>query len=60
MEMNSKVLDNFGIVAVFFRNTGLLKELDMLMPKSKKHKITHGQAIAAMVMNMLKIGSTRL
>jgi len=50
--------ENFGLVSGFFRNTGLLKELDRLIPKSKEHKISHGQVILAMVMNMLKVGTT--
>ena len=38
--MSSEALDKFGIVTDFFKSTGLLKELDRLISKSKEHKIT--------------------
>ncbi|MDR2458279.1 MAG: IS1634 family transposase [Clostridiales Family XIII bacterium] len=37
-------LDYLGVISSFFKQTGLTEFVDTILPKSRDHKITHGEA----------------
>ena len=61
-DIEGKVIDHHGLVAATIDRLGLIKKIDKLLPVSKKKgaKTTHGQRIAAMILNGLGFVDQRL
>ena len=55
-------LGHLGIIASIFKEYGIIEKIDSLLPPktSANHKITHGQAIFAMVLQGLGFSKQRL
>ena len=54
-------LSHLGIVAGVIKKIGLIDKLDLILPKlSNNKKVSHGQSIAAMILNGLGFTERRL
>jgi transposase len=60
MQADIRDLDHYGIISGLFKELGLCKVIDDLMPKSRVCNVTHGQTVLAMVINGLGFTERRL
>lgn len=60
-EVQSKRLDHFGLIAGLCKKIRLVELIDDLLPKTRGDvKISHGEAILAMIINGLGFSERRL
>ena len=59
-EESNVSLGNLGIVAAAFDSLGISELIDMLLPKTRPHKLSHGDIVKAMVLNGLGFVERRL
>lgn len=55
-----KRLDHLGLIAAFCREVGLPDIIDRIIPKYSEHKVSHGDAVLAMILNGLGFHSRTL
>ena len=55
-----KRMDHLGLVSGMCRELGIAKMIDAVIPKSNEHKVTHGEAFVAMLLNGLGFHSRTL
>ena len=60
MKVKSTQIDHLGLVAGVFDRIGIGKVIDLRLPKSRHHKVTHSNAIKAMILNGLGFVGQRL
>jgi hypothetical protein len=53
--LQTKRLDHLGLVMGTFQELGLIQLIDQILGVDPQAKLTHGQAIAAMVLNGLGV-----
>lgn len=57
---SAKVLDHHGLVMAIIQDLGIIEKIDELLPSADHAKTTHGQRLAAMILNGLGFIDTRL
>merc|ERR1711879_658638 len=55
-----KRMDHLGLVSGVCRELGIAKMIDAVIPKNNEHKVTHGEAFVAMLLNGLGFHSRTL
>ena len=55
-----KRMDHLGLVSGMCRELGIAKMIDAVIPKNNEHKVTHGEAFVAMLLNGLGFHSRTL
>jgi transposase len=60
MKVKSTQINHLGLVAGVFDRIGIGKVIDLRLPKSRHHKVTHSNAIKAMILNGLGFVGQRL
>lgn len=55
-----KRLDHLGLIAAFCHEMGLPRFIDRVIPKLSEHKVSHGDAVLAMILNGLGFHSRTL
>ena len=55
-----KRLDHLGLVSGMCQELGIAKMIDAVIPKSNEHKVSHGEALVAMILNGLGFHSRTL
>ena len=55
-----KNLDHLGLVAGMCRELGIARMVDAIVPKTYAHKVSHGEALVAMILNGLGFHSSTL
>lgn len=58
--LSIKRLDHLGLVSGMCRELGIAEMVDAIIPKSNEHKVSHGQALVAMLLNGLGFHSRTL
>ncbi len=53
-------MDHLGLVSGMCRELGIAKMIDAVIPKNNEHKVTHGEAFVAMLLNGLGFHSRTL
>ena len=53
MGITTTQIDHFGIVAGIFDQLGIAEVVDKKIPKLRHHKLTHSDAVKAMIINGL-------
>jgi len=60
MGITTTQIDHFGIVAGIFDQLGIAEVVDKKIPKIGHHKLTHSDAVKAMIINGLGFTTQRL
>ncbi|MDR0882279.1 MAG: DUF4277 domain-containing protein [Candidatus Adiutrix sp.] len=60
IEIKTSFFGHLGLISTYFEELGLVRLFDELMPKTRAHKITHGEAILAFVLNGLSVQRRQL
>ncbi|MDL2275901.1 IS1634 family transposase [Desulfosarcina sp. OttesenSCG-928-G10] len=60
ISLSPKPYGHLGLVSGFFSEMGLVSFFDELMPKTRKHRITHGEAILAFSLNGIAFARRQL
>ena len=60
IEIESSFYGHLGLIAEYFNELELRTFFDSLMPKKRAHKVTHGDAILAFVLNGLSFQRRQL
>ena len=55
-----KRMDHLGLVSGMCRELGIAKMIDAVIPENNEHKVTHGEAFVAMLLNGLGFHSRTL
>ncbi len=53
-------LDHLGLVAALCQELGIARMIDALLPKTPPFKVSHGEALVAMIVNGLGFHSSTL
>ncbi len=53
-------LDHLSMVAAFCRELGITRIIDAVLPKTPPFKVSHGEALVAMILNGLGFHSSTL
>jgi len=60
VELETSFYGHLGLISEYFNELGLRELLDSLMPKTRAHKVTHGDAVLAFVLNGLSFRRRQL
>jgi transposase len=60
IEVESRSMGHLGLISTFFEELGLKKFFDSLLPKKREHKISHGTAVLAFLLNGLSFARRQL
>ena len=60
VELETSFYGHLGLISEYFNELGLRELLDSLMPKTGAHKVTHGDAVLAFVLNGLSFRRRQL
>ena len=58
--LSIKRLDHLGLVSGMCRELGIAEIIDTILPKDNDHKVSHGEALVAMILNGLGFHSRTL
>jgi transposase len=60
IEVQSRSMGHLGLISTYFEELGLKKFFDDLIPKKRTHKVSHGTAILAFLLNGLSFTRRQL
>jgi transposase len=60
ISVSSKPLGHLGLVSAYYEELGLMDFFDALLPKTRAHKISHGTALLAFLLNGLSFARRQL
>lgn len=60
ISVSSKSLGHLGLISVYYEELGLMNFFDALLPKTRTHKISHGTAVLAFLLNGLSFARRQL
>jgi transposase len=58
--VSSKTLGHLGLISAYYEELGLMDFFDALLPKTRTHKISHGTALLAFLLNGLSFARRQL
>ena len=60
IEIQPRSLEHLGLISMYYDKLCLKDFFDSLLPKNRDHKISHGTAILAYLLNGLSLGRRQL
>jgi transposase len=60
ISMRNRQLDHLGLISMYYEKLGLKDLFDSLLPKNREHKISHGTAILAFLLNGLSFSRRQM
>jgi len=60
IEIQSHPLGHLGLISMYYEELGLKDLFDSILPKNRDHKISHGTAVLAFLLNGLSFSRRQL